>query len=166
MPRAADRHLADLAPLHPRQRRQGRTPLTPRRRDHFPAWPRRKYVRVLMTLFAIQFVLLGINPVSRGTWFAENALVVALAIPLFASYKRFRFSRLSYTLIFLFLALHQIGAHYTYSLVPYEALANRLGFSIDGFFGFQRNQYDRLVHFSCSCCSRIRCARSSCASPR
>ena len=140
--------------------------MTPRRRDHFPAWPRRKYVRVLMTLFAIQFVLLGINPVSRGTWFAENALVVALAIPLFASYKRFRFSRLSYTLIFLFLALHQIGAHYTYSLVPYEALANRLGFSIDGFFGFQRNQYDRLVHFSCSCCSRIRCARSSCASPR
>ncbi len=30
------------------------------------------------------------------------------------SYQRFLLSRVSYTLIFLFLSLHAVGAHYTY----------------------------------------------------
>ncbi len=37
------------------------------------------------------------------------------------SYQRFLLSRVSYTLIFLFLSLHAVGAHYTYAQVPYDA---------------------------------------------
>ena len=45
------------------------------------------------------------------------------------------------TLIFLFLCLHEVGAHYTYSETPF-------GDAVTNFFGWERNHYDRLVHFS------------------
>jgi putative membrane protein len=52
-------------------------------------------------------------------------------------------------LIFLFLALHAIGAHWTYSLVPYDTAFHGIsGFSLDELMGWERNQYDRIVHFA------------------
>lgn len=106
-------------------------------------------VALLSGCFALEFAVLAISPVSRGVWFIENFLVFAIVPILAASYRSFRFSRVSYTLIFLFLSLHQIGAHYTYSLVPYDAWSMRwLGFSIDAAFGAERNHYDRAVHFA------------------
>jgi putative membrane protein len=113
-----------------------------------PARGHRRLVLVLAGLFAVQFVWLGIAPVSRSTWLLENMLVLLLGGALVASYRSFRFSRVSYTLLFLFLALHEIGAHYTYSLVPYDAWSRRwLGFSPDQSFGFERNHFDRAIHF-------------------
>jgi putative membrane protein len=45
--------------------------------------------------------------------------------------------------------LHAVGAHYTYSEVPYDRWAEALtGHSLNGALGLQRNHYDRLVHFS------------------
>src|SRR4030095_5700243 len=148
VPRPADRHLANLPPLHPRERPQGSGPLSetgsaaPLRREH------RKFVMVLVALFALEFVALAISPVSRSTWLLENMLVVGLGGALLMSYRRFRFSRVSYTLLFVFLALHESGAHYTYSLVPYDEWSQRfLGFSLNESFGFQRNHFDRALHF-------------------
>jgi putative membrane protein len=118
------------------------------RRERFPYFPRRKYVRVLVALFAIEFVLLGIAPVSRATWLSENMLVLGLGGALAASYRHFRFSRISYTLIFVFLAIHEIGAHYTYSLVPYDEWSRRvIGVSPSEIFALERNHFDRAVHF-------------------
>ena len=49
----------------------------------------------------------------------------------------------------MFLCLHTIGSHYTYSLVPYDAWAEKVcGRTLNSVFGFDRNHYDRLVHFS------------------
>ena len=49
----------------------------------------------------------------------------------------------------LFFALHTIGGRYTYSTVPYDALAQALtGHTISETFGFTRNHYDRLVHLA------------------
>ena len=57
-------------------------------------------------------------------------------------------SRLSYTLIFLFLCLHAVGSHYTYSEVPYDAWIKALtGRSLNEAMGWERNHFDRLVHF-------------------
>jgi putative membrane protein len=121
-----------------------------KRRDHFPSLPRRKYVGVLIAIFAVEFVLLGISPVSRGTWIAENTLVLGLGgLLVFASWKNFRFSRISYTLMFIFLVLHEIGAHYTYSLVPYDEWSREaFGVSANQILGFERNQFDRAIHFA------------------
>ena len=53
------------------------------------------------------------------------------------------------TLLFLFLVLHEIGAHYTYSLVPYDSWVSALtGRTLSEAFGLQRNHYDRLIHFT------------------
>lgn len=103
----------------------------------------------LAALFALEFAVLAIAPVDRTTWVLENLLVVALVGGLAASYRAFRFSRLSYVFFFVFLALHEVGAHYTYSLVPYDAAWTALtGSSLDAALGFQRNEFDRFMHLA------------------
>jgi len=70
----------------------------------------------------------------------ENLLVFAWTAVLVISYRRFQLSNLSYLLFTVFLSLHLIGAHYTYSETPF-------GFWMQELFDFERNHYDRLVHF-------------------
>jgi len=63
--------------------------------------------------------------------------------------NRFSISRLSFSAIILFLGLHTLGARYLYSYVPYDEWSEYLmGINVSKLFGFQRNHYDRLVHFS------------------
>ena len=51
--------------------------------------------------------------------------------------------------VVLFFVLHTIGGRYTYTAVPYDALARALtGQTVTEAFGFDRNHYDRLVHFA------------------
>ena len=103
---------------------------------------------VLCTLLAIEFVALAIAPVSRSTWLMENLLVFGFVGLLAATYRAFRLSRVSYTLIFLFLCLHAVGAHYTYAQVPYNEWTQALfGRSLNEAMGWERNHFDRLVHF-------------------
>jgi len=101
----------------------------------------------LSLLFLVEFALLAISPYNREDWLLENVLVF-LFVPFLAwTWIRMPLSKLSYGLIFLFLALHEIGAHYTYSLVPYDALlASTFGFSLNEVMGWERNHYDRLGH--------------------
>jgi putative membrane protein len=111
------------------------------------------FLPVLGGLFAAEFLLLAWEPVSRATWLLENALSVALIGVLLATHRAFPLSRISYALIFLFLTLHEIGAHYTYSEVPYDAAVRWIsGISLNEALGFERNHYDRLVHFCYGLC--------------
>ncbi len=62
-------------------------------------------------------------------------------------------SNLSFGLIIVFILLHVIGAKWTYLDVPYDSWTNWLtGHSLSEVFGWQRNQYDRLVHFGYGMC--------------
>ncbi|MGB5440405.1 MAG: DUF2238 domain-containing protein, partial [Gammaproteobacteria bacterium] len=91
-----------------------------------------RYLLILTVIFAIEWVLLAISPHDRSDWALENVLVAGFAILLASTYKKFPLSRVSYTLIFLFLLLHEVGAHYTYAEVPYdEWLNNIFGFSLN-----------------------------------
>ncbi|MCA9422875.1 MAG: DUF2238 domain-containing protein, partial [Nitrospira sp.] len=74
-------------------------------------------------------------------WFLENILAIGLVIVLIAIYREFPLSDLSYLLLTVFLTLHAVGAHYTYSKVP-------LGFWIQDMLGLDRNHFDRIAHFS------------------
>lgn len=108
----------------------------------------RRYVRTLYAAFAAFWLLLAFGVHDRSDWLLENLLVFAAVVGLWAIRRQFTFSRTSHTLIVLFLALHAIGAHYTYSLVPYDDWARALtGRTLGETFGWQRNHYDRLVHF-------------------
>ena len=80
----------------------------------------RQFLLVLAGLFAIEFVAFAIAPVDREAWLLENALVVVFVGFMVASYRKLTLSRISYFLIFVFLSVHAIGAHYTYALVPYD----------------------------------------------
>jgi len=109
----------------------------------------RRYLLILGILFAIEWALLAIDPYDRADWALENALVVVAVLVLTATHRVFPLSRISYTLIFLFLLLHEIGAHYTYAKVPYdEAFTFLFGFSLNEALGFERNHFDRAIHFA------------------
>lgn len=109
----------------------------------------RRYFVILSAIYGVVWVALAIAPHDRSDWALENVLVVVAVILLVFSYKRLLLSRISYTLIFLFLCLHVLGSHWTYSLVPYdEAFLAITGVSFNELMGWDRNQYDRIVHFA------------------
>jgi putative membrane protein len=106
-----------------------------------------RYPAILLALFTAMWLALGISPVSRSDWLLENLLVLAAVPALVATFRRLRFSDATYTCLFVFFLLHSIGAHYTYSLVPYDQWWTTLtGHSLNHVLGWQRNHYDRLVH--------------------
>lgn len=110
--------------------------------------PHKKYFLILSLLFFIEFILLAISPYDRSGWALENALVVVFIALMALSYRYFLLSRVSYSLIFLFICLHEVGSHFTYARVPYdEFLISTFNFSLNGFMGWERNHFDRLVHF-------------------
>ena len=100
----------------------------------------KKYPIYLFFFYVLIWIILAINPVNRADWFLENILIfIFVPIMVFVHY-RFRVSNLSYTLIAAFLIIHTIGAHYTYSQTPF--------FSYWGDHKFDRDNYDRLTHFT------------------
>ena len=110
--------------------------------------PRKLFLLILCALFTIEWLVLAISPFDRADWALENALVVVFVIGLTASYRALPLSRISYFLIFLFLCLHEIGAHYTYAKVPYDHwFQNVFGVTLNDLLGLERNHFDRLVHF-------------------
>lgn len=101
----------------------------------------RHFLIALTLLYAAVWLWSAWAPLYRYDWFLENMLPTVMVLVLVLSFRRMPLSDISYLLLFLFLVLHQVGAHYTYSEVP-------LGFWVQQAFGLARNHFDRLVHFS------------------
>jgi putative membrane protein len=113
----------------------------------FPA-STRAVPAALLVAYGVVWGALAIAPKHRADWWLENVLVF-VAIPLLVwSSSRLRLRDRSYVALFVFFVFHAIGSHYTYSEVPIDAWCQAwFGFSPDAAFGFERNHYDRLVHF-------------------
>ncbi len=101
----------------------------------------RRFPLILAAAFAVDWALLSVNVVHFQDWVLENVLTVPFALLILLTHKWFRLSNLSYGLIFVYMVLHIIGTHYTYSEVP-------LGFWLQDVLDTSRNHYDRIVHFS------------------
>lgn len=98
------------------------------------------YPAVLFGVYLAAWIVLAVGVNNREDWLLENVLVF-LGIPAAIwGYRNGIISDLSLALIMVFIFFHSIGAHYTYSEVP----AGRI---VSGFFHWQRNCYDRFVHF-------------------
>jgi putative membrane protein len=95
----------------------------------------------LLTIVLIFWVWSGIGPHdTRLTWVLETApVMIALPILLF-TYKRFPLTNLTYTLIAIHAMILMLGGHYSYAKVP-------LGFWMEDWFGWTRNNYDKIGHF-------------------
>lgn len=110
--------------------------------------PNARFFTILGILFTIVFVICAIDPHDRADWALENVLTILFIVALVSTYKFFPLSKISYSCIFIFLCLHEIGSHYTYANVPYNEWTKAVfGSELNSWFGWERNHFDRLVHF-------------------
>jgi putative membrane protein len=108
--------------------------------------PTDRYPLALLVAFIAIFAALAVAPWYRQDWLLENVLVLVAVPTLVLTHRRLRFSNFAYTCLFVFFVLHEIGAHFTYSEVPWrDWLAAVTGNEADV---AGRNHYDRFVHFS------------------
>ncbi len=103
--------------------------------------PDSRFELVLLAGVVVVLAWSGIDPHDRFTWMLE-VFPVLIGIPvLVATYRRFRFTRLVYTLMGIHAVILMVGGRYTYAEVP-------LGFWVRDTLGLARNHYDRLGHFA------------------
>lgn len=108
--------------------------------------------RISTALVLLTVVLLGISlinaPFPRVQYLQHAPTVIALVMLLVAS-RRSWWSPASLACLIAFCWLHILGARYAYSNVPYDAWSRSLwDTSISEVFAWERNHYDRLVHFA------------------
>ncbi|HEY4479745.1 MAG TPA: DUF2238 domain-containing protein [Candidatus Paceibacterota bacterium] len=100
-----------------------------------------KYRFFLIVAFLAFWLWAAIDPLYYDGWLLENYLVFIFVPIILITGRYFKLSDVSYTVITIFMILHVIGSHYTYAEVPF-------GFTLQEWFGADRNMYDRLVHFT------------------
>lgn len=103
----------------------------------------------LWLVFVALWAALAIAPHDREAWALENVLVLLFGVVAWGLRHRLQLSRRAHVLLFVFMCLHAVGTHYTYSEVPYDGAFEALtGRRLNPLLGFERNHYDRLVHFA------------------
>ena len=73
------------------------------------------------------------------TWILEAAPAIVGLLVLVFTYKKFRMPTYLYVVMAFHMAVLLVGAHYSYAKVP-------LGFWMEDWFGFTRNNYDKIGH--------------------
>ncbi len=94
----------------------------------------------LLAGYLLLFTVCAIEPHDRAVWWAENIPVLIVVAILIGLSRIHHFSHTSYALMAVFITLHTIGGHYTFERVPFDWFGQ--------LFGFERNHYDRIAHFS------------------
>ncbi|WP_374594983.1 DUF2238 domain-containing protein, partial [Aquabacterium sp.] len=101
-------------------------------------------LRTLLVGLIVLLALLGLSAwhaLDLSIWAMEVAPVfIALPI-LLATHRRFPLTGLLYALIVVHAIILMVGGHYTYAKVP-------LGFWMQDWFGWTRNNYDKIGHFA------------------
>jgi len=96
--------------------------------------------KVIYAVYVFIWIFLAINPKYPEDWLLENVLVFILFPTVLWLDKKYSFSLISVILLLVFGIFHSVGAHYTYAQMPHFD-------DITQFFGFERNHFDRFVHF-------------------
>ena len=92
------------------------------------------YPLLLLVLLVLSWTSASINAKDIQLFTLETIAMIALAILFIIIHRKFKFSNLSYTLIFLYLELHSLGAHYSYDIPVYS------------WFSHLPIKYDHVVH--------------------
>lgn len=98
-------------------------------------------LHTIIGLFILFWVYMAISPTSRMQWLVSQSILIAVILALGFTYRWFRFSNLSYLLMFLFFCLHTYASHYTYEGTPFDLW-------LKSSFHTTRSYYDRVVHFA------------------
>lgn len=95
----------------------------------------------LLAGYLAVFVWGAIGPYDRATWWVENVPIMAIVAILAEMWRRgTRFTPLAYVMMAVLPFWHTVGGHYTFERVPFDWFNDT--------FGFERNMYDRVGHFS------------------
>ena len=90
-----------------------------------------------------------INPVYPKNQLLQHLGTLIVSIILFVDLKKNKLSLFAFSFVAIFIVIHVIGARWIYSFVPYNNFFdNYFALNINEAFGFDRNHYDRFVHFS------------------
>lgn len=100
---------------------------------------------LLVAVLCVLFVITYTHAYDRQVWWSEITSVLVLLALFGLTFKKFRFSNTAYFILFAWAVMHTIGAQYTFERVPFDFITN--------LFGFERNNYDRLAHFTIGCSS-------------
>lgn len=96
---------------------------------------------ILLVMGIALFALTAIHPHDYPTWWMET-FPIFIAVPiLVATFKSYRLTPLTYRLLFLHALILMVGGHYTYAEVP-------LGYWMEDWFGYARNNYDKIGHLA------------------
>lgn len=101
-----------------------------------------KKLHLFLLVFVLFFWIWSVIDVQDTylTWFLETLpFMIALPILLF-TYRRFPLTNLVYIMIALHAIILMYGGHYSYANAP-------LGFWMEDWFGWTRNNYDKIGHF-------------------
>ena len=94
-----------------------------------------------VSVFFVVLIWSGIHPKDYFTWFLEIVPALIGFIVIFGTYKKFRLTDLTYTLILIHCIILMIGGHYTYAEVP-------LFDWIRDYYELERNNYDKIGHLA------------------
>ena len=109
---------------------------------------RNKLPIIFLCLYIILFIICAINPYDRAVWWAENIPVMLPVLLLVFTYKKFKFSNVSYFLMWFFMSIHTIGGHFTFELVPFDFGNKLLSYlNMEFLFPEGRNNFDRFGHY-------------------
>jgi putative membrane protein len=100
-----------------------------------------KYIYALLMVFTATLLWSILNPKEVFTCFLEIIPAIIGVLILALTFKRFRFTNFTYTLILIHCIILFIGGHYTYAEVPFFDYIKEV-------FHQSRNNYDKVGHFA------------------
>ncbi|KAF2327184.1 DUF2238 domain-containing protein [Flavobacterium daemonense] len=100
-----------------------------------------KYIYFLIAIFTVSLLASIINSKEGFTCFLEIIPAIIGFLILAFTFKKFRFTNFTYTLILIHCIILFIGGHYTYAEVPFFDYIKEI-------FHQSRNNYDKLGHFA------------------
>src|SRR6478735_10179874 len=98
-------------------------------------------IYIMLIVFAGTFIWSIQNPKDSFTCFLEIIPAIIGLLILAFTFKKFRFTDLTYLLILIHCIILFIGGHYTYAEVPFFDLIKET-------FHQSRNNYDKIGHFA------------------
>lgn len=96
--------------------------------------------KIIYALYIVVWVIMAINPKYRADWLLENVLIFIFFPFIMWMDTKHHFTLFTMIFLLVFASLHSLGSHYTYAEMEHFN-------AITQFFGFERNHYDRVVHF-------------------
>lgn len=96
--------------------------------------------KIVYAIYIVIWIIMAINPKYPQDWLLENVLVFLFFPFIVWMDQKHNYSLTSIIFLLIFASLHSLGTHYTYAEMEHFD-------GITQFFGFERNHFDRVVHF-------------------